>query len=304
MIRKDVRKRATGVILNPKSGGGRADIRQELRAWADSHSEPIHIHTTNGNEDLRPVLEDMRQADTGRVLVAGGDGTVSRVASALLDQELPLGILPIGTANGVARQLGIPLKVEAALELLREGHEVRRLDAIYCNDRVFLISLSVGVSAQSMEWTGAGDKARYGLFAYYLKGAKSAFDFVPQPITLDLGCSRIRDVFMEVAVLNMGITGLPEALLGGRISPDDGSLRLVTLGGGSIPERTVQSLKGNPEGLESWIQARDITEVDIHGASTMVVQGDGDIIGRLPIRVKILPRRIPVIVPAGSTIGH
>ncbi|MFP3854999.1 MAG: diacylglycerol/lipid kinase family protein, partial [Anaerolineales bacterium] len=188
--------------------------------------------------------------------------------------------------------------IEGALNILENGHQVRDLDVMYCVERAFLISLSVGVGANSIVGIGREDKQQYGLFAYYLNGARQFLEIVPQSFSLRLDGEWIHGAFIEVAILNMGITGFPEAFLGGRINPDDGKLRLLTMGQGSIPERALQSIKGRANGLDSWIQSYDIHQVEIHGDSNLVVQGDGDIIGNLPVRVKVLPKAIPVIVPA------
>jgi diacylglycerol kinase family enzyme len=87
------------------------------------------------------------QDGTRAIIAAGGDGTISSVASALVETDTPLGVLPLGTRNHLAKDLGLPLDLPGAARVIARG-QVRRIDAARVNDRVFLNNSSVGLYPQ------------------------------------------------------------------------------------------------------------------------------------------------------------
>ena len=100
------------------------------------------------------------------MIAAGGDGTVVGVANGLVNSPVPLGILPLGTGNDLARVLGVPLKVDEALDLLVGDHLIIEADALKVGDRYFFSNVSVGITPQVMGETKSAQKKRFGLLAY------------------------------------------------------------------------------------------------------------------------------------------
>ena len=106
-----------------------------------------------------------------RVIVGGGDGTLSAVTRALIDTDLPLGILPLGTANNVARTLDIPVGLEAAFDLAA-GEARRRIDVGEVNGHCFLTTASFGLSVAITESLSHKAKQRWGALAYALTATR------------------------------------------------------------------------------------------------------------------------------------
>jgi diacylglycerol kinase family enzyme len=117
------------VLLNAKAGSVRSSASED--------------HPTMG-ADLTAQARRAANERPDAVVAAGGDGTVSGVAGGLAGGDIPLGILPLGTLNHFARDLGLPLDSEKAIEVIRSGH-VRRVDVGQVNDHVFINNSSIGI---------------------------------------------------------------------------------------------------------------------------------------------------------------
>lgn len=133
------------VVLNSGSGGGSApDVRPTLEAQFVAAGVGVSFVTLDPTLNLDHAV-DRHIADGGTLVVAaGGDGTVNAVANAIIGRNVRLGILPLGTLNHFARDLGIPLETNDALAVIVAGH-TSRVDAAQVNGRTFLNNSSVGL---------------------------------------------------------------------------------------------------------------------------------------------------------------
>jgi diacylglycerol kinase family enzyme len=136
------------VVLNAGSGAGAADAARALVepvfAAAGIASEFVML---DGEADLRSQLAAALETPAYAVVAAGGDGTVNSVADAIRGHAVSFGVLPLGTLNHFARDLGIPLELADAAEVIAAGHTIP-VDAGEVNGRVFLNNSSVGLYAR------------------------------------------------------------------------------------------------------------------------------------------------------------
>ncbi len=134
-------------IVNPKSGAhGRADVVRQLRDFLKKRGDQVDIALTQSLEHAHNLAEDARQNKYQTIIVAGGDGTVRTVAEALAGSEIPLLILPTGTENLLAGELGINGSLETTLKTLENGL-IRRLDLGKMGNRFFIAVAGVGFDA-------------------------------------------------------------------------------------------------------------------------------------------------------------
>jgi diacylglycerol kinase family enzyme len=131
-------------VIRPEQGG-RSGARDQLRALLSSAgvAEIETLELTQGL-DLKGAIMHHRNAGTDAVVAAGGDGTVSAVASTLIDTDSPLGVLPTGTLNHFAGDLGIPADLELAAHFIAAGHSIR-VDVGKVNSRTFINNSSIGI---------------------------------------------------------------------------------------------------------------------------------------------------------------
>jgi len=179
------------------------DAAEDVPAMTPMHERPparralllVNRHARRGTADLDAVVrtlvaldydvveESTERADTvsdairrhagavDRVIVGGGDGTLGSAVAGLIDTGLPLGILPLGTANNLARGLGLPLDVTAACGVAAAG-EARAVDVGWVNGHYFLTTASMGLSVAITERLSHALKRRFGVVAYAVAAAR------------------------------------------------------------------------------------------------------------------------------------
>lgn len=219
------------VLINPVSGAkghpGAGPERAALasRVLAEAGADPwVRITTRPGHA---PVLAREALAAGADVVAAwGGDGTVNEVASALVGGQVPLGIVPGGSGNGLARELGLPLQPAAALALLAHGRE-RVLDAGEVEGRLFFNVAGVGLDARIAMAFAAS--RRRGLAGYVAATVRELFASLPVGCTVSVDGSAFRMDVLMVAIANSsqygnGLVIAPKARL------DDGALDVVAVG--------------------------------------------------------------------------
>ena len=138
------------LLLNKSAGGiltGHGDIHEAVcSAFANRgiHAEAKVLPGSELAEAARSAVERANRKEIDAIVAAGGDGTIGTVAAALADTGIPFGIIPLGTLNHFARDMRIPLDIEAAVEVIAAAHE-RTVDAAEVNGRIFINNSSIGV---------------------------------------------------------------------------------------------------------------------------------------------------------------
>ncbi len=239
------------------------------------------------------------------MVAVGGDGAVSQVVQALAGTQVDLGIVPLGTGNLLAGNLGIPRVRERAIDVVL-ARERRRIDlgqvTIARKHRVFAVACGIGFDAVVMKSTGKRGKRRWGKLAYVASAIKNH--------------GRVRNVIHEIAIdsvrstteatqvfiANFGGMGLP---IGPRlgIHPDDGALDVIVIrASGPLPGLLAgwEALRQRHLGESSAghiFRARG-KEVKIETHPPRLVEIDGSVVGVTPIKASIRPGALTVIVPA------
>lgn len=135
------------------------------------------------------------------VIVGGGDGTLNSVVDAIVKAGLPLGILPLGTANDLARTLGLPVEVQAACQVIVQGHQ-RRVDLGLVNGKHFFNAASLGLSVQVCRQLDKGAKKRWGVLAYLFTSAKVLWQIRPFHAEISDGTSHWRVKTVQITIGN------------------------------------------------------------------------------------------------------
>ena len=134
------------VLTNPNAGG-RANSTADLRAAMEAAQIQADVREVAGHDLLDVATAACAEGQFDAIVAAGGDGTVSAVAAALVGRKLPLGILPTGTMNHFARDLGLPLALASAAGVIAAAHVVS-VDVAQVNGRVFINNSSIGLYPQ------------------------------------------------------------------------------------------------------------------------------------------------------------
>lgn len=135
------------LIINPFSGTeSKKSIPEDVAAAFDQKKVDLMIRVTGYPEHATEIARKAAKKKYRYVIAAGGDGTVNEVARALVNTDTTLGILPLGSGNGLARDLGIPMDTEKALDIILRGN-TRTIDYGIANDHIFFCTCGFGFDA-------------------------------------------------------------------------------------------------------------------------------------------------------------
>lgn len=290
------------IVLNPVAGTLSAQAIQNiieqhftLNHWA------FELHQTNADDNIADVVRQALQQDFSLVVAAGGDGTVSSVADAMVHSKIPLGILPVGTTNTLAQELNIPLNLEAACALLTGEHTIMCLDGMQIgNEQIFLLHISIDLFAVTIEKTEREAKRRFGRIAYLWTALRQWLGYQPCRFNLSIDGRRRRVRAASVFITNIAAVGLHPLYWGPHIRPDDGKLDICIVKAHTaldylkiIRFALLGQQQRNPR--IKYLTARCTVEVSTN--RPLPVQGDGEIIGQQSVTVKFVPQAIHLIVP-------
>jgi diacylglycerol kinase (ATP) len=159
------------VIANPTAGSyaHQAQRIQETITFLHAHGWKAELKLTLAAGDARRLAREAVQQGIDVVVVVGGDGTINEVIQELAGSETALGVLPSGTVNVWAREVGIPLDNEKARNILIDG-QTRRIDLGKINDRYFLLMVGIGIDGEVTHAVEKKPAKRFGVLGYLLIG--------------------------------------------------------------------------------------------------------------------------------------
>ncbi len=292
----------TFFVLNPAAGTTDAEEAEHLvQSICESRDIRYSIHKTSQGEDIREVVSKALSEGYTRVAALGGDGTVAMVAAGLVDENVPLGILPGGSGNVLAKELGIPIDLSASLELLLEAPNIRILDGMLVEKNYYFLNVGAGVSSLTAQNTRREEKRKFGLLAYVRRGLEQIAQYSPRRFRVIVDGLEYRYRASEVMVVNASIMGSPPLRWSNEIEPDDRKLEVCSITVRKLKEipRLIMDVLLNRQHSSPYVQCMPVRdEVYLDVDVPLPVQGDGEIVGITPVQVKVVPAALRVIVPA------
>lgn len=284
------------VLVNPSAGGGRAlkllpELEGALRAEGLGFRVVLTTSQGHGCEEARAAVE------AGEVpVVVSGDGLIGQIGGALAGCEGPMGLIPGGRGNDLARVLGIPTEVRGAVEVLAAG-ATRSIDVGEVNGRRFLGIASCGFDSEANR---IANEARFvkGRLVYLYAALRALAAWRPARFELTLGGDPLRFTGFSVAAANNKAYGggmflAPDAEL------DDGELDVVYV----THVGKLRALANLPKVFkgrhveDDYVHVLRTAEVRISADRRFAVYADGDHLADLPATVRVLPRALNVIAP-------
>ena len=239
-----------------------------------------------------------KAAEDGYDIVAGygGDGTQHEIANGVLGTDALLGILPGGTGNGFANEMGTPTKLRPALELLCTDYKVRHVDVVKVNGGYFVQRLYVGIDPE--EQTNRESKDKYGTFAYAIDAFNRAKNIKEVRYKVVIDGELYDEMAVKLYVVNAAKTGTGISITGKTSKIDDGLVDIFTLDAEnltSLAGAAHRMLNIDSKKARDWM--RQGKEISIETDPDQPVWTDGEYTGRTPVSLKVLPAALPVIVP-------
>ncbi|HEX8026119.1 MAG TPA: YegS/Rv2252/BmrU family lipid kinase [Candidatus Limnocylindrales bacterium] len=285
--------------------GAIAETSAELEAagWT------IESRLVRRKKALRRRAAGAAKAGVDVVVAVGGDGAVLQVVQSIAETPVALGIVPMGTGNLLATNLGIPERRAAAVEVLLRGIQ-RRIDVgratVDGRTRCFSVACGVGFDAHVMRATSRRRKVRLGRLAYLVSalGQRRQVRDAGYELTLDGRSGRLEA--MQLLVANCGRLGgafkpkLP-------IRPDDGVLDVIAIRGrGPLDallagwEALRQRRRGRSRGRRAF--RGTARSVSIRSTNPRLVEIDGTVVGSTPVEIEVRPGALIVLVPGDAEV--
>jgi YegS/Rv2252/BmrU family lipid kinase len=288
------------VILNPAAGRNAHEfVREALRRHFTASHIQYEVHETMEAEKPGEIVRARMREGFDLAVAAGGDGTVSEVIDGLVEHSKPLGIIPTGTGNLIARELGIPDDVDESVAVIAGAPRSMKIDAMRIGRRAFVLNASVGISASVIGSTTRESKNRLGRIAYLVTTVLKMFALKPRYLVVAVDGMAHEYRAVEVAIMNCGMLAKQLYPKGPEIRIDDGHLDVWILGLKTIRDYP-RYIRGLMQGRSVDLLARFIKadrSVTIRSNVPLPVQADGDMIGTTPVEVDFLLGAITVLVP-------
>ncbi len=213
-------------LINPISGTGAKDyLPMLISKKTTDHQIPFEILHTNAEGEYSYLREKIASEKITDIIVCGGDGTVSQVAGALLGIKVNIGIVPMGSGNGLAFAAKIPRKAKKALEIIFNGNALM-VDSFYINNKFSCMLCGLGFDAQ-VAHDFANQKKR-GLATYIKQSTKNFFTANPYPFELEIDGEAFNTEAFFISVANSNQFG-NNFTIAPRASLNDGLLDIVVV---------------------------------------------------------------------------
>lgn len=283
------------LVINAHSRRG-ADATETVKQALERAGVPILFRPCPESSGLADLIRG-HAGQVDRVVIGGGDGTLNAAAPGLLDAGLPLGIVPLGTANDLARTLDVPTDPEAAARVIAEGR-TRRIDLGEVNGHPFFNVASVGFGVALTRALTHDSKKRWGVLGYGVAALRTLGRFRPFHAEIVQGGTTHRARTVQVAVGNGrhyggGMTISENARI------DDGRLDVYSLEV-RRPWHLLYLLPALRSGRnEYWSEIKTLSGggIELRTQRPRSVDTDGEITTHTPAKFRVLPGALDVYVP-------
>ena len=284
--------------MNPAARGDRA---REVKSEIESLSARCVVRLTDHSGDDRAMAAVGAREGFRTIVAAGGDGTVNEVANGIYGTGARFGILPVGTMNVFAAELGIPVgNLARAWQIIDQGH-VRQLDLPIANDDCFVQLAGIGLDAEVVRQTTPDFKKAMGPLSYLLTLAQVAFSTPPR-VHLEPVDSHVREGSF-VLIGNGRLYGGPFVLFKDA-HMEDGLLDVLVFQNQSHWDvvRYFQAIAfGSHPDLPDveYFQTRSML---VSSSGEVPVELDGELAGKLPCRFAMSAYKLDVLTPLGRSV--
>lgn len=301
---KEAPRRKIYIIANPVAGKDQP-VLKTLNDAMHAAGVDWTLSVTKNPGDGQALAQQAVKDGADVVAVYGGDGTLMEVANGLLGSQVPMAILPAGTANVLAVELGIPMDLAAACALAVDSNAaIRQVDMFRIGERCYLLKAGTGLNAAAVEATDQQMKERLGVLAYALSSLQALGGAPSARYHLSLDKEQVEMEGMVCLIANAGAIAAPMNIsLAPNVSMTDGLLDLFLLRKIDLPSllSVAVSVVGGTDSADALLhwQAR---KIEVIAEPSQPVQADGEVLGQTPFTAIIVSKAARIIVPqVGNT---
>lgn len=284
------------LLINQHSRKGK-NLLSQATATLQALGFELIVESNNHPHELSAIIKSYQNL-VELVIVGGGDGTLNAAIEGLIETQLPLGILPMGTANDLARTLGIPTSLSAACQVIASG-KIRRIDLGWVNGKHFFNVASLGLSVQITERLTKEVKQRWGIFAY----AFTALQVIWKSRIFRAEIHANNKIYyvktIQIAIGNGryyggGMTIAQDATI------DDRRLDLYSLETNNWWEiiALLPAMRQGNHAISSNVRTLESQEIEVYTSKGLAINTDGEITTHTPAKFRVIPKALIVIAPS------
>ena len=285
-------------VINPVSGNSNVDWKQEIETYFKDKNFTLDFFILPKKIEKKELKTYLLNSKAEKVIAVGGDGTITLIANILLNGKIPLGILPAGSANGMAKEFGISLQPQEAIEVVDKG-KITACDSITINDQMACIHLSdIGLNAQLIKYFDEG-KLR-GKLGYAKVVLKTLWQTQKIMVEMETADEKIKREAFMIVLANASKYGTG-AVINPQGSVNDGFFELVIVK--RINFLTTLKMLVNPGPYNpKHIEIFKCRSVNIQTKHKVPFQIDGEYMGKVKnIKAEIAPKSLDMILPQTTT---
>lgn len=285
------------VVINPASGQPQAILNTLNKVFHENEVD-WDISLTQASGDARRFAEKAVAEGADVVAAYGGDGSVMEVAQGLMGTEVPLAILPGGTANLMSVELGIPRDLAKAAQVAcSDASVVRQVDMGEAGEHKFMLRVGIGFPAEKVILADRDLKDKYGLAAYTIAAFKAMDTSQEVAYTLNLDGEQIEVDGVGCRVDNSSNIGVPGISLIPEADVSDGYFDILIWREIDLSPSAVTASIKKKETVADLYHHWQAREIMISTNQPQPIQGDGEVWGNTPISIRVLPKAMRVLVP-------
>ncbi|TXK70227.1 diacylglycerol kinase family protein [Mesonia sp. HuA40] len=282
------------LILNPISGDiNKSYFLKVLKNKLGKKVKTLNIFKTTGKNDLEHLKRHFQDHTYKKVLVAGGDGTVKLAAECLMNTSIPIGIIPLGSANGLATDLELPTSINSSIDIAL-GENARKIDAMFLNENLGLHISDLGINASLIK-TYEQSSVR-GKLGYIFAGIPTLLNNKnPQNFSIETNDQKLtrRGIMLGIANSRRYGTGAlvnPEGII------DDGYFELLIFKELNVKE-IIKTLRGEKSHNSSFLEIISCQQAKIYCETPIDFQIDGEYLGEVSsVEIKIKQKALNIMI--------
>lgn len=283
------------LVVNPISGDSEKEpIVNLVKTEATKRNYSFQLYKTTGKSDVENIRAIINENEPSRLLVAGGDGTISLVAECILGTDICLGIIPAGSANGMAVNFNLPETLPEQVEIALSDCSIK-IDVLFINEKLCLHIADLGINAELIEnYENSGIRGKFGYFLQSIPtliNSDSPFDF-----TIEMENETVKKTGILLAIANANKFGT-----GATINPEgkinDGKFEILIFKNLDFSE-IFKTMQERPEMSSDFIHVISLNRARIRCANKVPFQIDGEFMGETnDVNIKIEKEKLLVALP-------
>lgn len=283
------------LVINPISGGSdKVDIIKDIQDIAIKQQATLEVYQTTGDDDEKHIKNLVKEKSIDRILVAGGDGTIQLVAKAIEGLNIPIGIIPAGSANGLASNFNLPETLQDQVKLIFGDHFID-MDVISVNGHLCVHIADIGINAHLIK--NYEDSSLRGKLGYALQTIPTLIESdLPYHFSINITGETIQKEGIMIAIANANQFGT-----GAVINPEgkmnDGIFEVLIFKKFNVID-ILKTLSETSERDPEFVESFATKQVTVHCDKKVHLQVDGEYLGEVDtIEAQIEPSKIRIMLP-------